>query len=407
LDELMLEIVEIKHLLLCRLLLSHAAPLGVALQAESVDEFLTSPGISESDLRDICLKMEKPSLQDIRDACADLKRGDEEFDENVEGEEDEDEDNIDEPFRMSDQRLGGLKSRVPSKWKGKREFQGHAAKFQSIPEGDGSTFVDFGELDDKSQYTKKKMRVRICGKYIWNYASETAMSRRGWLHFCIIAKDCTLFDAMCLCRTWDEFTELNQLTSFHYFPGSRWLPWVDHREQEQLLHLGLVPYFVMMDAARQTVRHQTGSRGSGPRQHFALEYRNIVCAYMKRNDPVSRRFIQYLVMHPRNGLILVRDAKTGKIITGPPEEHLWLARRKAGIGRAKKHDWEIFKQMGSGFFKEMGDRKQWHFAFDDYYEVFIWDLEPGTSFGSLYDHILKVSPDSIFRTIATTDHALL
>jgi hypothetical protein len=195
---------------------------------------------------------------------------------------------------------------------------------------------------------------------------------------------------MGLCRTWDEFMELNQLTSFHYFPGARWRPWVDHREKEQLVHLGLVPYAATTEASRQTVRHQTGSRSFGPRQHFVVECRNIICAYMKRNDPVSRRFIQYLVMHPRNGLILVRDAKTGKIITKPPEEHLWLARKKSGIGRASRNDWEKVKQIDEDYFEEMDEKKQWHFAFDDYYEVFIWDLEPGMSFGSLYDHILKV-----------------
>jgi hypothetical protein len=43
LDELMAEVVEIKQLLLCRLLLSHAAPLAIALKAESVDEFLGEP----------------------------------------------------------------------------------------------------------------------------------------------------------------------------------------------------------------------------------------------------------------------------------------------------------------------------------------------------------------------------
>lgn len=391
LDELMAEVVEIKHLLFCRLLLSHAAPLEVALQAGSVEEFLMSPDLSETDLRDLCLKMEKPSLQEIRDACADLKRGDEEFDENAD-EEDEGEDNdIDEPLRMTDERLGGgPKSLVPSKWKGEREIQGLAAKFQSIPEGDGTTFVDFGDCDDKGQYTKKKMRVKVCGRYIWNYASETAMSRRGWLHFCIIAKDCTLFDAMGLCRTWDEFMDLNQLTSFHYFPGSRWQPWVDHREKEQLVHLGLVPYATTMGADQQTVRHQTGSRSFVQRQHFIVECKNIISAYMKRNDPVSRRFIQYLVMYPRNGLILVRDAKTGKIITKPPEEHLWLARKKSGIGRANKNEWDKVKRIDEDYFVEMDERKQWHFAFDDYYEVFIWDLEPGAPFGGLYDHILKV-----------------
>jgi hypothetical protein len=332
--------------------------------------------------------MENPSLEDIRDACADLKRRDEESEKE---EVDDDGDDDDDEIRFGDPRLGhGRKSGVPSKWKGKAPKL--APRFAPSTKGDGPEFVDFGKPEANSLRTVK-MRVRVCGKHIWNYASETAMSRRGWLNFCIIAKDCTLFDAMGLCRTWDEFMELNQLTSFHYFPGYRWQPWVEHREQEQLLHLGLAPYFVMMDAPRQTIRHQTGSRGSAPRQHYVAECKNMICGYMKRNDAVSRRFIQYLVMNPRGALILVRDGRTGKIITRPPEEHLWVARRKSGLGRANKHGWVESKQVGGAFFAEMDGKKKWEFAFDDYYEVFIWDLETGTPFGYLYDYILSVSSD--------------
>ena len=77
-DELMKDIVEIKHLLFCRLLLSHANLLPIAIRANSVEEILEVKEISNTDLRDLCLKMENPRSQEVRDACADLVRGEEE-----------------------------------------------------------------------------------------------------------------------------------------------------------------------------------------------------------------------------------------------------------------------------------------------------------------------------------------
>lgn len=46
------------------------------LRSNSVEEFLNDADIVDSDLRDLCLKLEDPSLQQIRDACADFARGD-------------------------------------------------------------------------------------------------------------------------------------------------------------------------------------------------------------------------------------------------------------------------------------------------------------------------------------------
>jgi hypothetical protein len=76
-ETLMQDIKEIKLLLFCRLILSHASLLPAALRAANVDEFLSDADLTGADLRDICLKVESPSLQDIRDACADLIWGDE------------------------------------------------------------------------------------------------------------------------------------------------------------------------------------------------------------------------------------------------------------------------------------------------------------------------------------------
>jgi hypothetical protein len=55
------------------------------------------------------------------------------------------------------------------------------------------------------------MKVKVCGKSMWNYASQRSMARDGWLYFCIMAQNCSFPDAMSLCRNWDEFAELHFL----------------------------------------------------------------------------------------------------------------------------------------------------------------------------------------------------
>ena len=80
-DRLLEEVMEIKRLLFCRILLSHAALLPAALRARSIEEFLNDKDVSLADLRDLCLKMEEPKLEEIRNACADLLRSEDEFEE--------------------------------------------------------------------------------------------------------------------------------------------------------------------------------------------------------------------------------------------------------------------------------------------------------------------------------------
>ena len=77
-----------------------------------------------------------------------------------------------------------------------------------------------------------------------------------------------------------------------------------------------------------------------------------MCANIKRNDPVSRRFLQYLSMQTNNVLVLIRDAKTSKFLRKPPDEEMWLSRHKAGIGRASKNEWTVTKEVGLPFFEE-------------------------------------------------------
>ena len=244
-DHLLKEITEIKHFLFCRLLLSHASLLDIAIRANSVEEFLNDTEINGADLRDLCIKMENPGLQEVRDACADLVRGDEE-DDNME----EEKATVEEPDNKESKNRFDIpkwrRSRtMPQVWFSKRDQEQKARRQrkQKIMEkgtgGSEGAFFDFG-IDDETEQHGKKMRIKVCGRSIWNYPSEKAMNRGGWLHFSVIAKDSSLFDAVKLCRHWDELFELSTLAAFQFFPATNWMEWVGDRLRQQ--HLQLVGF---------------------------------------------------------------------------------------------------------------------------------------------------------------------
>lgn len=116
---------------------------------------------------------------------------------------------------------------------------------------------------------------------------------------------------------------------------------------------------------------------------------------MKRNDAVTRRFLQYLVMRAGELLVLVRDGKTGRVITAPPEEQLWTYRQKQGIGRASKNDYVNVLEVGPVYFQILDALRKWRFGFDDYYDVFIWDFVPCQSAIETYNVIIQVSSMSL------------
>ena len=249
-DKILGEIAEIKLLLFCRLLLSHATLLPNALRASSVQEFLDDSEVTDADLRDLCLKMDNPDLQEIRDACADLGRGENEPEESEDDMTEEELDSEEEAERKVSDRLKRLRlyrkqdRKIPKAWTSKREEQTALRKKtpqQVMPGMDAkdlkNSLIDFGEIDDGSTLRSRKIRVKVCGKYIYNYPSERAVSRGGWLHFCVIAKGSDLHDAIRLCRHWDEFWELNILSIFQYFPAAHWLEWKGDRLRQQLLML--------------------------------------------------------------------------------------------------------------------------------------------------------------------------
>ncbi|KAF7546260.1 hypothetical protein G7Z17_g8560 [Cylindrodendrum hubeiense] len=364
------DISEIKVLLFCRLLLAQASMLPAALRASSVQEFLQDAEIAESDLRDLCLKVEKPSLQEIRDACADFARGDvvsdeAEEEEEVEESDEEDEDETFEDLILEDKRYSHLHSRD---WLHDKVMK---------------------RVAGKGPRKRSRTKVTICGKSIWNHASEKAMSRDGWLQFSIMAKDCDLKHAIQLCRNWSEFTDLNILTHWQYFPASNWESWGGNKLTEQLQQLRVFPYFMDFEAQRHSRRNQVGGRTRGRRQHDFVETRNVLAVHMKRSDPVTRRFLQYLMIRTGELLVLVRDGKTGRVITAPPEEHLWTYRMKQGLGRASKSEWHNVLEVGPMFFDLTDTMREWRFGFDDYYDVFIWDFVPDQSHIPLYNLVIS------------------
>ncbi|SPJ83940.1 uncharacterized protein FTOL_10456 [Fusarium torulosum] len=371
-DSLIRDIREIKLLLFCRLVLAQASLLPAALRASSVDEFLNDTSVAESDLRDLCLKVAEPTLQDIRDACADFARGDKEDEKpSVEDDDDDEEESLEELLK-GDSRYRHLHT---NDW-----FKQRILKQAE----------SFGKRKriKKSRRSKAKTKVSICGKSIWNHSSENAMSRDGWLQFSVMAKDCDLKHAIQLCRNWSEFSDLNLLALWQYFPASNWTSWAYDRFMQQLQQLGFFPYFTDLDADRSTHHRQVGGRSQARRQHDIVESRNVLVGNMKRNDPVTRRFIQYLLMRTGELLVMVRDGKTGRVITAPSDDQLWTYRKKQGLGRAAKNEWDTVLSMGPEFMKMTDILREWRFGFSDYYDVFIWDFVPGQSYSDMYNTII-------------------
>lgn len=373
-EGLVADIAEIKTLLFCRTLLSHATLLPAALRAKNVEEFLSDPEIADSDLRDLCLKVEQPNLQALRDACADFARGD-----NPEPPPPEEEveslstaeilrrnlmyGDLDE-MNLFTAMMSGLARRIT------------AVESSSLNSGSGK------------EAKGKRMKITLCGKAIWNHASESAMARDGWLQFSIMAKDCTFNDAVSLCRNWDEFFELQTLVLWQFFPSAKWASWSQNALHEQLLHMGFIPYHIQFEGNHRTQYSQIGSKGRHRRQHHIEECRNIICAHMKRGDPVTNRFIDYCIMQSGYIQILVRDGKTGQIVRAPDQDERWLHRVKSGLGRASKNEWEVVQEVGREFFEYVDCVRDWYFSFDSYYDIFIWDFVPGESPMELFHRLV-------------------
>jgi len=164
------------------------------------------------------------------------------------------------------------------------------------------------------------------------------------------------------------------------------------------------PYFKDLTAMQRTHHNEVGNRQRGVRrQHSMVEARNVIVGHMKRNDSVTRRFIQYCIMRAGELLIMVRDGKTGQIITSPSPDQLWTWREKHGIGRANKSEWTNVLEVGPLYFLKVDMLRNFYLDFDDYYDIWIWDFVPGDRPVVLYNTIVEVTLHSLFMILITTN----
>ncbi|KAI4669806.1 uncharacterized protein J4E79_000084 [Alternaria viburni] len=333
-ETLLDEICEIKNFLFCRLLLASSALLPIALQAGSIEELLQSEGVTREHLRDVCLKLERPSLENMRDACADFMR---------------ERDGADAPKDIA---------------------------------------KDLALMDIID--AQQRIQIRVCGRHMYYYRNERALNRSGWFHFSIIAKDSELADAVALCRNWEEFFELTILSMYRLFPAPKWTKFVGDVNRQCLLLLGFIPYFQVDGAEAKTTQHRISGRASSGRSYNFKESRNILCGIVKRDDTLNRRFLECLAMESADLRVLVHDPVTGKFVIQPPKEEFWLSREKAGRGRSTKHEYTVTVEVDNAFFEQATACRAWSLNFNDYYNVYIWDAPPGRSADELQGKIQEV-----------------
>lgn len=176
-------------------------PLVAALWANSIEEFLADPEVTGTALRDVCSKLDSPRLQEVCDACADLFQTEEpeEVHTPMGGVKDnhDHEESLGRKFKWPKE-----KGDLPDKWISKREKANVAnvakkeamdapfieALFRNV----GSRAIEFGGMQQTP--TQKKIRAKTCGRTIWYYPSDKALSRG------IIARDSKLQDVVSFCR---------------------------------------------------------------------------------------------------------------------------------------------------------------------------------------------------------------
>ncbi|KAL8383671.1 hypothetical protein RB595_010733 [Gaeumannomyces hyphopodioides] len=243
-------------------LLSHAALLPIALRSGSVEEFLADPAlVDSSELRDLCLQIEKPTLQALRDACADFARGD------------------------ADDGRPGLRGDELVEEMTTVEDIRYKERYRGL-DGDGFSLTDQVPPPKKSNMLGPSKKAAQGGSKGEVNEDEPAQQRMK-IRFSIMARDCSFDEAVELCRNFDEFEELNLLARWNFFPASKWNGYRGDWYNKEFGELGLFPFLTVTDAKAVSHHIQTGSRVQ------VVESRNLVCATMKRNHPATCRFIHY------------------------------------------------------------------------------------------------------------------
>lgn len=361
------EIRAIHEYLVLRSIIASPSLLSAAILSPTIDAFLNDTvHVRNTDLRDLALELSRPSDESIRNACADYwaaaKMNDLETPED------------DEPPTTTQP----VTPKPKGKGKGKGKKKG-GKKHKKLP--------------TQTQESKggKMDRVKVCGRWIYNYPAETKMPRRGWFQFAILT-GASLPTAASLCKSWQEFYELNILSVNGYFRGLK-NGWDSIAEPPPITHLrriGFVPYSLSHNSVSasgfsQSTRH---NRGAG-RSHAATEARNYIAANMSRDDPRVKRFISLVQTHTAELIVYIRDCKTGEMIVEPPEEEKWIIRDKMGAGRLHRGKWTIRQPFDRTFKANLERDRLWK-SFRDCLDVVVWDRLPARPPEQLQYTLMKV-----------------
>jgi len=347
-EKLLEQVRAIREYQLLRLVLSNSSLLGVALECESIEQFLNdTERVRNTDLRDLALGLSKTTMQDVRDACSDCWLN----------------------ATMKERQDGDPSA--TAKCKGK----------------------------SKAPEEEKLKRVRVCGRWLHHYPMESRLPRRGWFLFGLLTF-ASYSTALSLCQSWDEAFELSILSMHGYFSA---LPqsWAGAHEPEVLREarrIGFLTYARSGRADKATKKMPfPGGLGSG---YMESEARNYICGNMSREDPRARRFIKMAEATTSELCIWVKDCRTGKVIYKPPPEETWITRVQA-VGknvRACLRGWDVQQAMDAKFREQIEATRPWKLAFPDYLEVHIWDRHAGRHLMSMMSVIMKLLNKAYFLT---------
>lgn len=373
------EVRTVHEYLLLRSIITSPSLLSVAINSPSIDAFLNDTTVRNTDLRDLTLRLSRPTDESIRNACADCWAAGGMNDVENKEEEEEEEDSLVKLPPPKEKEKGRRKRRKGGKRKKpvNKEVSGDGGK-----SGDG-----------------KRGRVRVCGRWVYNYP-EAKMPRRGWLQFAVLT-GATIFTAAGLCNSWKEFYELNILALSGYFRGlgNSWdsggagSPLIAH-----LRRIGFVPYALSNNSVSasgftQSPRH---SRGSS-RPHAATEARNYIAASMSRDDPRVWRFVSLVQTHKAELIVYIRDCTTGEVTVEPPDEEKWIIRDKLGTGRLHRGKWVIRQPFDKNFKARLERDRLWKFNFRDCLDIIIWDRLPARPPEQLQFSLMKVQKSRLPR----------
>lgn len=338
----------ISEFILLRLVIANPSLLAAAMVSPTIDAFLhNSNCVRNTDLRELGLNLSHSSPKLIKSACFDY-------------------------------------------WvaEATKDVEGQALTKVEKEEGKErrTTAALLSELHPDRLALWEKNRVKVCGKWIYNLPAEFTLPCRGWYQFSMMAGNCSSWDAISICTSWNEFFDLNILALNGFLQN--WFTSLDHSMIQHLRQIGFVSYAESSNAARAATFFQVGGRRR--RASKVVEARNYICANISREDPGSWRFIKFLQSYTARVVVYAKDCLTGQVICAPPDSEKWIFRYKEGNGNLNKRKWVVHQSFDRVFRTQIEEHRPWKLQFNDYIDVVVWDLHSGREIQSLHLFLVAV-----------------